>query len=624
MAADQLAGETSSLKHDAASEQRQRYIAPSPTALIFVLLVLVVPLLLQKPLLKSDGDVARHLAHGRYMLEHGTLIRTDPFSFTRPGAPFLGFEYGSQLLYGLAERVGGLPAVAILAGLLIALTYALLTRFLLRRGVDPLLACLIVAIAVALGVEHWIARPHLFSFLGVIILLGLLERPPQKPVLHFGVLFGVWANLHGGFVYGWILIALYLMGSLAELVWTGPDVTWRRSVRYYLVALVAAMVVTLLNPHGLDLLRHVVEFFNKPFMLDNTAEFASPDFHEPSGRVFLAVLLLTFASLTLHPRRPTLPHLLLICAGAAFALGSVRNISLFGLTALPVLAFYLDEPWRRLPDPGGMRSRFGVTSGRTTTLPWIIGVAALLCTLGLGQGRIGSLQTIQNHFDPTIFPVDAVAQARRAQLRGRLFHEFTWGGYLIYAWPEQKIFIDGGVDFFGDDLFREYRMIKQMEPGWRNRLSQRDISLALLRRESALAHEMVRDGNWDLWYCDSLTVLLNLSPAVSVRTRAAADSAEQRLATCTSTLPVRPSSVPRPTRLGTYRVLAAGAVSLGIGSSKHEVEHWQVHRCQHYWPDLGGNGCKVREVEAGTQGAHSQPGTDHEDTHLDRISRNEG
>src|SRR5215216_3294211 len=109
-------------------------------AVVFGLLAAVVPIALQTPLLNSDGDLARHLRHGRYMLEHGGLIRLDPFSFTRPGTPFVGFEYGSQLIYALAERLGGLPGVAVLAGILIALTYGLLTAFLLRRGVDPLLA----------------------------------------------------------------------------------------------------------------------------------------------------------------------------------------------------------------------------------------------------------------------------------------------------------------------------------------------------------------------------------------------------------------------------------------------------------------------------------------------------
>jgi hypothetical protein len=355
---------------------------------VFAVLALAVPILLQKPMLNSDGDLARHLRHGRYMLEHDELIRADPFSFTRPGAPFIGFEYGSQLLYALAERVGGLPGVAILAGLLIALTYMLLTRFLLHRGIDPLLTCLTVALAIALGADHWTARPHLFSSLGVIVLLALLEGGSRRPALAGAVLFVVWANLHGGFVYGWILMGLYLAGSLGELLWGNDRAFWRKRLKYYGTLLVTSVIATLLNPHGLQLHRHLISFFGKPFLRDNTAEFASPNFHEPGARVFLAVLLLCLLSLTLHRRRPTLPRLLVICVGITFALISVRNIPLFGLTALPILALHLDGLWRGLPDPGGVRGRFEITARRSATLPWVAPVVLLLITLALGRGRV--------------------------------------------------------------------------------------------------------------------------------------------------------------------------------------------------------------------------------------------
>jgi hypothetical protein len=515
-----------------ASSRPLRFAAPSIPTVIFVLLATLVPMLLQKPLLNSDGDLARHLRHGRYMLEHGGLIRADPFSFTRPGAPFVGFEYGSQLLYALAERVGGLPAVAVLAGLLIGLTYALLTRFLLKRGVDPLLACLTVALAIALGAGHWTARPHLFSFVAVVILLDMLEGRRRRPVLACAALFVIWANLHGGFVYGWVLIGLYLVGSLGELLWSDDKEPWRERVRYYRTMLVTAMTVTVLNPYGLELHRHLIGFFGKPFLMDNTAEFVSPDFHEPGAKVFLGILLFIFGSLTLRRRRPTLPRLMVMGIGAAFALISVRNIPLFGLTALPIFALHMDEVWRRLPDPGGVRGRFETTATRTSSLPWALPIAVLLCWVAAAGGRIGSLQLIWDRFDGTVFPVAAVAKARAEHLGGRLFSDFVWGGYVEYAWPEQKIFIDGGTDFFGEDVFREYASIKGLTPGWRDLLARRDISLMLLRRESTLAHEIARDGRWGLWYCDSLAVLLRRSPTTSVLTPAGADSAEQALDAC--------------------------------------------------------------------------------------------
>jgi hypothetical protein len=516
-------------------EQRvPRITPPSIPAVIFTLLLLIVPVGLQTPLLNSDGDLARHLRHGRYMLEHGGLIRHDPFSFTRAGAPFVGFEYGSQVLYALAERVGGLPAVALLAGLLIATTYALLTRLLLRLGVDPLLAYASVAVAAVLGVGHWTARPHLFSYVAVVLLVGLLERRPRGLIPLTAALCILWANVHGGFVYGWILIGLYLAGSAAELWWGSHDkVVARERVRLYAAMLATAIVVTLLNPHGLGLHRHLFEFFGKPYLFDNTAEFTSPDFHEASGKVFLVALLLSLTSLAVARRRPSLPHLLVICAGVALALISVRNIPLFGLTAVPLLALHFDPIWRSLPDPGGFRGRFANTAGQTSTWPWVVPVLILACLLAISRGRLGSKTLIADGFDGTIFPVAAVQHARSERLQGRLFSEFAWGGYVLYAWPEQKIFIDGGTDFFGEELFREYATIKRLVPGWRNLVRKWDLSLMLLRRESSLAHELAREPSWQVWYCDSLAVVLKHSERSSSSTSAMdPDSAEARLDGC--------------------------------------------------------------------------------------------
>ena len=62
---------------------------PSIPAVLFITLAIFVPIVLQQPMLNSDGDLARHLRHGPYMLEHRGLIRADPYSYTRAGAPFV-------------------------------------------------------------------------------------------------------------------------------------------------------------------------------------------------------------------------------------------------------------------------------------------------------------------------------------------------------------------------------------------------------------------------------------------------------------------------------------------------------------------------------------------------------
>src|SRR5690606_21328584 len=169
--------------------RRHRGPAPGIPALVFLFWAIVTPLLFHQRLLNGDGDPARHLRHGLWILEHGSVIRQDPFSYTRPGEPFVGFEYGSQVLLALAHEWGGLAAVTLLAGRLRAGTCALVARFLRRRGVDPLLAWLGAMAAAVVGQAHWIARPHLVTFIATVLLLELLERERPVPLAATGALF---------------------------------------------------------------------------------------------------------------------------------------------------------------------------------------------------------------------------------------------------------------------------------------------------------------------------------------------------------------------------------------------------------------------------------------------------
>ncbi|HEX5386793.1 MAG TPA: hypothetical protein VFW66_08855 [Gemmatimonadales bacterium] len=505
---------------------------------MFATVALLVPLGLEFPLLNSDGDVARHLRHGLTMLDQHALIHADPFSFTRPGAPFLGFEYGSQLVLALAHRAGGLAGVAIFAGLLLGAVYALLAAFLLRRGVDPVLTFLVTMASVVLGSGHWLARPHLFTFLGIVLLLGLLE-PRFKRNVWLGLpLFAVWANLHGGWLLGLIVIGVYAAGAALEtLTANSPSARarWIRETRSLCLLLGLGAIATLLNPHGLALAGHVAGFFADPYIVNNTAEFQSPNFHEPWARAFLLVLLVLLGALALTRRRPTWPRLLLIAAGVGLALVSRRNIPIFALTALPVAALHLAPEWAALPDPRAFRANFARSARQAVSWPWITATAAAMAALGFSHGRIGNAQVVGDSFSARLFPTAVVARARRDGETGRLFTDFSWGGYILYAWPEQKVFIDGGTDFYGPGLLEEYQRIMRLDPGWRERLDHWRIDLLLLKPRSALAHEAMRDGDWQLVDCDSVGALLRRRAAPDTAARSvalSADSAEASLDAC--------------------------------------------------------------------------------------------
>ena len=468
---------------------------PAPAAVVFLLMLVAAAVLRGWQAVNTDGDLGRHLRVGETILQRG-LFYQDLFSWTMAGRPFVPYEWLSEVLFALAYRVAGIPGAVALTALVIAGSYLMLSLLLRRLGVDPLLAFLTVVTAGVIGAFHWLARPHVFTFAGAVALLWLLESPGAQARIRWllalaFLLFAAWANLHGGFLFGLVLIGMYLAGDVLES---------RERLRTDAGLLAAALLGSMLNPVGPALLSHVAGYLGETFLVDTTLEYRSPDFHGWIGRAFLAALVAMIGGLALSRRPVSIRRLAAMLGTTAFALHSVRNVPLWGLTALPLAAIHLDQEWRLLGARGlaHMRAAFDAVSGQADTGWWSAGGAAALVALAFGGGRIGGAQLMPDRFDPRVFPVDVVQQAHDAGVLGRIFNELAWGGYLLHAWPEQKVFIDGQTDFYGEALSRQYVSVRAARPGWRERLDEWRIELVLLPMEAPLSNALSSDDAWVL------------------------------------------------------------------------------------------------------------------------------
>ncbi len=472
----------------------RRGLLPSPADVIFVLMLLAAAVLRGWQAVNTDGDLGRHLRVGETILQRGGLFYEDLFSWTMAGRPFVPYEWLSEVLFALAHRAAGIAGAVALTALVVASSYFALSLLLRRVGVDPLLGFLTVVAAGAVGAFHWLARPHVFTFLGTVALLWLLEVPRRRTLdgrsagLAF-VLFAVWANLHGGFLFGLVLIGMYLAGDALGA---------RDRIRGDAVLLVAALLGCMVNPVGPALLGHVAGYLGQSYLVAMTLEYRSPDFHQWIGRAFLAVLMVVVGALALSRRSVPMPRLIAVLGTTAFALHSVRNVPLWGIAALALVAMHLNTEWRSLGLPllRRIRGAFDLADRQAGSGWWSVAAAVGLAAVALAGGRAGGVQLIPDRFDPTVFPVDGVEQVRTAGIPRRLFNELAWGGYLLYAWPDQRVFIDGQTDFYGEELSREYVSMRGAEPGWHSKLDKWGIDAVILPFDAPLAEALAADSRW--------------------------------------------------------------------------------------------------------------------------------
>ena len=169
----------------------------------------------------------------------------------------------------------------------------------------------------------------------------------------------IWANMHGAFISGLVLVALYAIGAALE---KKP-----RDLLIYLGLLLALWLASWLNPIGRSLAIHSFDYLRERFLVDMTVEYRSPDFHSLSTWPFLLLLL---ASLTFGWRsrgRMAWTALLLLVSWTALALYSARNIPLYGQVAVLFLAWEAgrwvkDDAW---PAMGRFLSRTDAASRRS-------------------------------------------------------------------------------------------------------------------------------------------------------------------------------------------------------------------------------------------------------------------
>jgi hypothetical protein len=470
--------------------------------LTFAISVLAIPLLAHGRLLNGDGDLVRHIVIGRHVLQHGPRF-ADPFSFTRPGEPFLAYEWLSQVFYASVHAMAGLPGVAAVAGLLIASALALVVAYVRRSGGDPALAFVVGAVAAVMTYHHWVARPHLFTFVGTVATLHLLQN--RRRIFWLVPLFAVWSNLHPGFLYALVMIAAWSAGRAME------DIRGGQRPRTAIPAMAApfglAFAGSLVNPFGWTLHAHAVAWLGSD-TVRFVGEFMPLHVLSPHGLFFMAVVGVIVLGLAAHREWVGWAMLLVFGAALVGALAVQRNVPMFAFFALPVAARALTPVVRDLPSWafGRMRAEFA----RSDAPGWRVGAVAtaLLALVLLADSRVHQVNLVPDEFSPDVFPAAAVAHAREAGLDGKLLSEWTWGGYVLKHWPGQLLFVDSMADFFGDELVREYMDLHHARPGWEDRLASRDFSLALFPPDVPLVGVLRQNTAWYVAHEDEVAVLL--------------------------------------------------------------------------------------------------------------------
>lgn len=446
-------------------------------------------------MLNTDGDIGRHITIGAYMIERREIPLLDIFSHTMTGELIVPHEWLAQLLFAAAHQLAGLGGVVFLVSLIIAITFTLTYREMLKKDIFRIAALVVALLAAFASNLHWLTRPHIFTFLFVAIWTYKLNDKSAK-WWHFPLIMLAWVNTHGAFIAGFAVWLAYFAG------WFWGYLLKKQTIaegNRFLTINISSLAVTFINPVGWRLWDTSVGYFGSRFLVDRTIEYKSPDFHISSTWPFLIMLVLFFLAHSFNGKLKMHETLLLVGWGA-LSLYNARNIPIFAIVTAPSLGYLVHENIKSSKLLSRIEHNFAnIEKGLKGYFFSALAIALILFT---------TLQSSANRFNPQAFPVAAVNWLKVTPQDGKMFNFFTWGGYLLYSlWPEQQVFIDGQTDFYGEPLAREYVQVESLQPGWEDVLAKHDVSWIITQNDQPLEFALI-EGGWNLLYEDSTTVIL--------------------------------------------------------------------------------------------------------------------
>ncbi len=515
---------TSLATHPSANRAWLRAVLPSVADIIFVALLGALVFTPLSVRLLGDGGIGWHIRTGQQILATHEVPRVDPFS-SQVRLQWFAWEWLYDVAVGKLDAWCGLNGVVWFTAVVIAAVFACTFRLLLRSGANLPLALVLVLLAISASMIHFLARPHVVSWLFTLAWFAILNgyektsehRRVSRSIWALPALMIIWVNVHGGVLFGLALLAIFWLGAVWDRLRARGDrieesfariaAGWRAR-DLFVVGLLSGLA-SFVNPYGWKLDAHVYAYLTDRFLMDHIDEFQSPNFHLIAQKCFLVLLLIAFAAVAAHGRALRMSQVLTLLLAVYAGLYASRNIPIASILLVLLIGPVISSTskWR-----GDARSESLGFLGRMATMEsqarghlWPIMAIMATFAVAFHGGRVGSNQIMDAHFDSKRMPVAAVDFLEQHQLANSVLSTDFWGGHLIYR--HIPVVVDDRHDMYGEAFFKSYLKMIRVEDGWREFLETHPAQCVLLPKDTALANALALSYRWKSIYSDDVAIV---------------------------------------------------------------------------------------------------------------------
>lgn len=450
-----------------------------------ILLLIFYGLKLFHPLNLVTADLGRHLVNGRIFWEENTILRTNYYSFTETNYPVLNHHWAGGAVFYQIWKWTGFSGLEIFFIILSLVSFGIIFWQATKTG-NVLLATLLALPVISLLTERMEIRPEVFTYLFVsifwLILLKFRENFNTHLVWFLPLLQIFWVNTHIYFFLGPMLIGCFLLGRL--------------NLKLFWLLLIDCGVI-LINPYGFKgAIAPLTIFNNYGYRLaeNQPVWFIEKLISNPNYFIYKLVfglLVVSFVYAMIKRQRGLLTNFLIGTAVSLAGWLAIRNFTLFGLLALPLMV---------------KNFSIGVKNSQNQSIVAITLVAIVILIFGFTRPLGLGLE--KNNFGAADFFI-------KQHLTGPIFNNYDIGSYLVYyLFPQEKVFVDNRPEAYPAEFFTKiYVPMQENNQIWQEQLSKYQFNAIIFSVNDYTPWgqnfliQRVQDEEWAPVYVDSRVII---------------------------------------------------------------------------------------------------------------------
>lgn len=444
----------------------------------------------------SDPDIWFHLLNAEYLFTSHKFIRTEMFSFTTAGFPWMNPEWLAEIPYYLLWRAFGLTGIKVLSLVLMETIFLGLLYLCWKESGNIKSSSLACYFAAYLGAVSFGPRTILFGYINMIVLLIILQRLRQKgdaPLWLLPPLFCLWVNTHGSWSLGLTVFGISIVSGLIGGKFGKVEaVRWsHQQLRNLLMAMGASVAAVFINPYGYHLVFWPVDVaFRQKYAIAHIEEWMSVDFHTPRGKVAMILLVGLLLGALLSRCDWKLHEVALALFGLYTGLTYIRFLILAGILVAPLFARLLDfvPPYQPEIDKPALNG---------------IMLAGMLTFLILG---FPSAAQLKESVDKD-YPAEILPYLKSHPPAGRVLNSWLWGSYLCWHDRGFKDFIDSREDvFLYAGVFNDYIDFLGLKDA-KKVLDKYNIKYVLIEPSQPICVLLKEDPDWKTVFNGTVSVM---------------------------------------------------------------------------------------------------------------------